>query len=109
MNNTEVSELCRKKINDLVISYDSNYKKLSAEIGKSETYIQKIMDGKSKPPIYTINDICNCYDITLSSFFDEGIKHTVEYERNCKLMKEAPVEILDAIYVLLNNSLKYKK
>lgn len=51
---------------------------LSLDIGKSESYIQKVMDNKMNPTLDTLSDIARYFDIPFTSLFSQEA-HPMEF------------------------------
>lgn len=78
-----------RRISQLLYSNRTSEYALSAAIGKSSSYINKITSGKSLPAMDAFFDICDYFDVTPEEFFRQ------EDEPERPLVKELVLEIRD--------------
>ncbi len=64
------SNYIRDRITTLRMEKGMSERALSLRLGKSDGYIRHITAGHMTPPITSIADICEIFNITLSEFFD---------------------------------------
>lgn len=64
-------EFFRKRITQLRIAKEISARDMSLTLGQSESYINKIENGKSMPSMQVFFHICEDFKITPQEFFDE--------------------------------------
>ncbi len=58
-----------KRIYELRIQKDISSRKLSLELGLSNSYITQVENGQKVPSLENLINICNYFNITLAEFF----------------------------------------
>jgi transcriptional regulator with XRE-family HTH domain len=61
-----------KRISQLRTAKGVSARDMSLSLGQSESYINKIENGKSMPSMQVFFYICEYYNITPKEFFDDG-------------------------------------
>lgn len=61
-----------KRLADLRIQKGISAREMSLSLGLSDSYINKIENGKTLPSMEAFFDICNFLEISPRDFFDEG-------------------------------------
>ena len=67
-------EYFRKRISQLRILKNVSARDMSLSLGQSESYINKIENGKAFPSMQVFFYICEYFNITPKEFFDDGLK-----------------------------------
>lgn len=62
----------QRRITALRLSKGVSEYTMSLDLGKNQSYIQKITSGKALPSMDAFFDICDYFGITPQAFFDEG-------------------------------------
>ena len=76
-NNADYGELedyIRNRITELRIARGITERKMSLGLDKSEAYINKIANGKSRVSLPALADICDYFGITMADFLTAGLK-----------------------------------
>lgn len=68
-------EYFSKRLTQLRTAKQVSARDMSLSLGQSESYINKIENGKSMPSMQVFFYICEYFGITPKEFFDEGIKN----------------------------------
>ena len=102
MTDAEVKEHIQKKIIFLLNSNNTSMRRLSIQLGLSDSYLNQVLNNNMMPSLHTINNICQFYDLSLSEFFDAKEEYPVEYYRVTKELKNLSASRLQALYVLLH-------
>ena len=71
-------EFFRKRITQLRITKGISARDMSLTLGQSESYINKIENGRSMPSMQVFFYICEYFKITPQEFFDEETKDPVQ-------------------------------
>ena len=66
---------CSKRIAQLRAAKGVSAKDMSLSLGQSESYINKIENGKSMPSMQVFFYICDYFKISPKAFFDDGPHH----------------------------------
>ncbi len=64
-----------RRITQLRTAVGTSARDMSLSLGQSESYINKIENGKSLPSMQAFFYICDYFGITPKDFFDEGTKN----------------------------------
>lgn len=67
-----MEEFFRQRLTQLRCQKGVSARDMSLSLGQSESYINKIENGKAFPSMQVFFFICDYFDITPKSFFDEG-------------------------------------
>lgn len=67
-----ISENFQANLNKLLLENHLSMRTLSLDIGKSESYIQKVMDNKISPPLDTLVAIAEYFHIPFAALFSQG-------------------------------------
>lgn len=94
------SDFISKRITQLLYEHNMSEYELSTRLGKSKGYIQKITSQKSLPSIPVLYDICDCFNLTLSEFFEEPKLKTI-YRKPIRDLMEVVVPLDDKDIQLL--------
>ena len=68
----------RKRITQLRVAKGISARDMSLTLGQSESYINKIENGKSMPSMQVFFYICEYFKITPQEFFDEETNNPVQ-------------------------------
>ena len=66
------TKFIRDRITQLRIQKGVSEYKMSYDLGHSRSYIYNISSGKSLPPMAEFLEICDCFGITPSQFFNDA-------------------------------------
>ena len=66
-----------KRLAELRIQKGISAREMSLSLGLSDSYINKIENGKTLPSMEAFFDICNFLEVSPRDFFDEGCSFTV--------------------------------
>lgn len=69
-NNTSIIEQTAKRIDGLRLQHNLSLRELAKKSGISHSALSNIIKGAKIPNIYTISNICNALNISLSDFFE---------------------------------------
>lgn len=110
MHIDDVKSILQKNITTLLDS-DTPFsmRKLSMEINCSESYIQKVVEGKIVPSLQKLIDIANYFDVPLATLLTESpkdivVNHKAELVKN--EIDKLPENVLDSILTIINYSNK---
>jgi len=67
-----------KRINDLRKARGWTIYKLAEESMVAQSTMSNMFTRKTLPSLYTLNQICEAFGITLSEFFDDGVTFSEE-------------------------------
>lgn len=70
-------EYFSRRISQLRTAKGVSARDMSLSLGQSESYINKIENGKSLPSMQVFFYICEYFGITPSEFFDEGTSNPI--------------------------------
>lgn len=59
-----------RRVTELRLQRNVSEYRMSAELGKSEGYVQAISSGRSYPSVKELYNIVDYFDMTMSEFFD---------------------------------------
>lgn len=85
---------------------------ISSELGKGETYINRIQLKKKKPPFRSIHQICDYFGISLAEFFQTDADRKVlpeKVERIREEMKSMDPDDLENVIKLIAKLPKRKR
>ena len=68
-------EYFRKRISQLRILKNVSARDMSLSLGQSESYINKIENGKAFPSMQVFFYICEYFNITPKEFFDDSLNN----------------------------------
>ena len=94
------SDYIRLKITELRIKKGVSEYKMSLDLGHSKSYIQSISSGRALPSLPEFLSICEYFDITPMSFFDEGVSEPAllkELNKNASTLSHEDLELLIAV------------
>lgn len=75
-----MEEFFRQRLAQLRSQKGVSARDMSLSLGQSESYINKIENGKAFPSMQVFFYICDYFDITPRDFFDEGNRNPVAIE-----------------------------
>jgi transcriptional regulator with XRE-family HTH domain len=101
MNENDVQNLIRLRVNNLLTTRNTTMRKLSRQLGFSDGYLNQIMNNNMMPSIQAIMSLCEASNMTLSEFFDETKTYPLEYYRVNKEIQKLSSKRLDALYTLI--------
>ena len=99
----------RNRITNLRLAKNVSEYQMSLDLGMSRGYINNISSGKTLPSMSEFLNICDYFDISPSTFFDEKIEAPLNQKRMNELfieLENADQEILISLSERLDN---YKK
>ena len=73
-------EYFRKRISQLRILKNVSARDMSLSLGQSESYINKIENGKAFPSMQVFFYICEYLGVTPAEFFEDGNRYPGEYQ-----------------------------
>ena len=99
-------ELISQRITQLCQDRRWSYYKLAKEAGFQQATLFPILHNKNMPNLYTLNEICNAFNITLSDFFRCELFETINYADNyIQLWKELNNKDKEKVLIYMNGLL----
>ncbi len=95
-----------KRLSELRIKSGVSARDMSLSIGLSESYINKIENGKALPSMQAFFYICEYLKITPKQFFDDGISSPVEMTEFIGELNKLTEEQFNNIRFLVKNILE---
>lgn len=94
MDKSDLSRILQKNLIALLNQHnDMSMRQLSALLGKSNSYVQKIMNGTFLPPLDKLLEICDYFDISLATLLADDDNISMELktaiERFARLSPES--------------------
>ncbi|MBQ8983534.1 MAG: helix-turn-helix transcriptional regulator [Lachnospiraceae bacterium] len=102
MLETNVKLLIQTKIIHLLNNNDISMRRLSIELGLSDSYISQILNNNLLPSIRTIIHLCDYFDLPLKDFFDESIHYPPEYYLLLTEIQKLSAAKMNGLYVVLH-------
>lgn len=92
-----------KRLADLRIQKGISAREMSLSLGLSDSYINKIENGKTLPSMEAFFDICNFLEISPRDFFDEGYAMPILIQAAVTEMQTLSEEQLNRIISLMQD------
>lgn len=96
-------ESFRKRITQLRIAKGVSARDMSLTLGQSESYINKIENGKSMPSMQVFFYICEYFKITPQEFFDEETKNPVQVKEIVADLKTLDEKQINNIHEIIKD------
>ncbi len=90
------------RLSNLRESKDISAREMSLALGQSESYINKIENGKSLPSMQIFFYICEYLEITPKDFFDDNITFPTEVNDLIKSINKLNKEQFDNLIFIVN-------
>lgn len=97
----EMEEFFRQRITQLRSQKGVSARDMSLSLGQSESYINKIENGKAFPSMQVFFYICDYFNISPKDFFDEGNSNPVMIEKLVNDMKSLPENQITSIAIIV--------
>ena len=101
-NHTFRKEFC-SRLTRLRMDKDVSARDMSLSLGLSESYINKIENGKGLPSMSTFFDICDYFHITPQEFFNMGEPFPFDIAAAVEEMHHMDKEQLDRIIAFMKD------
>lgn len=85
------------RLTQLRLSKNVSARDMSLSIGQSESYINKIENGKSFPSMQSFFYICEYLKITPKDFFEDDVSYPAEINQTLEYLKKLDSENLSNI------------
>lgn len=95
-----------KRMAELRIAKGVYARDMSLSIGQSESYINKIENGKSYPAMQTFFYICEYLGITPLEFFSDDVKNPVAMNEAIELLGKLDAEQFDNVIKIIKGLTK---
>lgn len=102
MLETNVKLLIQTKIIHLLNNNNISMRRLSIELGLSDSYISQILNNNLLPSIRTIINLCDYFDLPLKDFFDENVQYPPEYYLLLTEIQKLSAAKMNGLYVVLH-------
>lgn len=83
-----MEEFFRQRLSQLRIQKGVSARDMSLSLGQSESYINKIENGKAFPSMQVFFYICDYLEVSPKDFFDNGIRNPAAIEAICSDLME---------------------
>ena len=70
-------EILQRNLYKLMHDSNTSMRKLSAEVGVSPSYVQKLLSGEINPKLDKLVELGNCFSTSSSELLDEAIEPSV--------------------------------
>ncbi|MDO4268617.1 MAG: helix-turn-helix transcriptional regulator [Eubacteriales bacterium] len=98
------------RINTLLEIHKMSEYELSAKLGRSKSYINKIVSGKAYPSMQGLFDICDYFEITPEEFFSsaktEDIQLIAQIHKDLKELDSETLALLHDIILRMKQNQK---
>lgn len=102
-------EFLRNRVYQIRTSNNISARNLSLELGMSSEYINQLESGKLNPSIDFLINFCAYFSISLSEFFDDGIKYPTKIKSILNNLSKLNTDEFDLIEKLITILLSNKK
>ncbi len=96
-------EFFRKRITQLRIAKGISARDMSLTLGQSESYINKIENGKSMPSMQVFFYICEYFKITPQEFFDEETRDPAQMKEIVTDLKTLDEKQINNIHEIIKD------
>ncbi len=95
-----------KRLAELRIHKGLSARDMSLSLGQSDSYINKIENGKSFPSMQTFFYICEFLDVTPEEFFNTNISRPQKLNEATNLLNQLDSDTFDSVLKILNSLVK---
>ena len=95
-----MEEFFRQRLSQLRAQKGVSARDMSLSLGQSESYINKIENGKSLPSMQVFFYICDYLKITPQQFFDEDTEHPAMVDEFVEVIKGLNQEQLEHLLAI---------
>jgi transcriptional regulator with XRE-family HTH domain len=96
-------EFFRKRITQLRVAKGISARDMSLTLGQSESYVNKIENGKSMPSMQVFFYICEYFKITPQEFFDEETSDPVQIKEIVADLKTLDEKQINNIHEIIKD------
>ena len=97
----EFDKIIKNRISLIVYDKKISLRKLSRELGHSESYMQKLLSKDSTLTLKAIVELCNYLDIEPAELLSLEQHVCIEYTNITNLLKEQSPDVLSRYYLAL--------
>ena len=94
-------ELFRERLIQLRMAKNVSEREMSLALGQSESYINKIENGKALPSMQIFFYICEYFAITPKTFFDDGVQDPVRLQALVEDLKGLDSQQLESLHTIV--------
>ena len=94
----------RERLTKLIMEKGVSERKMSLQLGKTDTFIHHITSGRSLPLLVNFFEICNYLEITPAEFFEAQNQSPDTVHRISKELYKYSPETLEGLLTLIQNT-----